>query len=112
MDDDDQVVLAVTGHIVHDGFARFDEIAPAPAEGALLEDRPAVGGNQFAVGVEDDQVEVVPGRLEEDQVLAAIPIQVAGDNISEVAVSNRGFLAVEFGQYPDVAVQGQAGNGI
>ena len=112
VDEDDEVVLAVAGHVGHDGFARFGEIGAAAAEGALLEDLPAVGRDQLVAGVEDDEVEVVPGGFQEDQVLAAIVVQVAGDDVVEVAVLDGRFVAVEFGQVPDLAVERQAGDGV
>ena len=62
VDEDDEIVLAVTGHVGHGGFVRLREISAA-AEGAFLEDLPAVGRHQLVAGVEHNEVKVVPGGL-------------------------------------------------
>ena len=112
MDEDDEVVLAVAGHVGHGGFAGLWEIAAATAEGALFKHLPPIGRNELAVGVEDDEVEVVPGGFEEDQVLATIVVQVPRDHVVEVTVLDGGLIAVELGQVPDLSAQRQAGNGV
>ena len=66
-------------------------------EAALFEDLPAVGGDQFVVGIEDHQVEVIPGGFEEYQVFAAIIVQVARNHIGQPPVFDWGFITVEFG---------------
>ena len=107
-----QVVLAVASHVSHHGLARFGKIRAAAAEGALLEDLPAVGRDQLVPGVEDHQVQVVLRSFKEYQVLAAIVVQVPGDHIRQVPVLDRRFVAVEFGQFPDLPCQRQARDGI
>jgi autotransporter-associated beta strand protein len=50
------------------------------AEGALLEDLPAVGWNQLVRRLEGHQIHVGPGSLQEHQIPTPILIQLAADN--------------------------------
>ena len=109
MDEDDEVVLFIAGHVCDNRLARLGKIAATAAEGAFFEDLPAVGGYQFVVGIEDDEIQIIAGGFKKDQVFAAIVVQVAGDNIIEAAILDRSFIAVQLSEFPDLALQGQIG---
>ena len=85
MHEHDEVVLSVAGHVCDGSFAGFGQITAAAAEGALLEDLPAIGRGQLVVRVENHQVQVIPSGLKEDQVLAAILVEVARNHIIGVS---------------------------
>jgi len=42
VDEDDEIVFAIAGHVRDSSFAWFGQITPAAAEGAFLEDLPAI----------------------------------------------------------------------
>src|ERR1044071_9078660 len=112
VDEDSEIVFAVAGEVGDNGFAGFGKIAATIAEGAFLEDLPAVGRDEFVVGVEDDEVEVVAGCLKKDKIFAAMVVQIAGDDIIEPGVFDGGFVAVKLGQFPDVAAEPEAAGGV
>ena len=45
VDEDDEIVFAITGHVRDSSFAWFGQITAAAAESAFLEDLPAIGGH-------------------------------------------------------------------
>ena len=112
MDEDDEVVLAVAGYIGNERLARFGGVAAAVAEGALLEDLPAVRGRELRRLVEGHDVEVVLRGFEEDEILAAVLVQVAGDDISEPTVLDGRLVAVQLSHVPDLAAEGQPRGGV
>src|SRR6185369_2639224 len=70
VDDDDQVILSVAGHIDDDCFAWFWGIPAAASEGALLEDLPPAGGHEAMRRFESDEIKIAFGGFEENQVFA------------------------------------------
>ena len=57
------------------------------------------------VGVEDYQIEVIAGRLQKHEVFSTVVVEVAGNNVIEVAVFNRALVTVQFDQFPHLAGQ-------
>ena len=58
MDNDDQIVLLVAGDIDDQRFARFGLIATPAAKSSFFEDLPSGSWNEFAVRIENDEVEM------------------------------------------------------
>ena len=112
MDEDDEVVFVVARNIGNHGFARFRKIAATAAEGAFFEDLPAIGGDEFVMRIEDDEVEVVMRGFKKDEVFAAIAVEVSRNNVVEMGVLDWSFIAVEFGQFPGITGHGKPGDGI
>lgn len=77
MNENDEIVFPLARHVGNEGFTRFSPVAPTVAEGALLEDLPAVRGREFGRLVESHDVEVVLRGFEEDEVFAPVLVQVA-----------------------------------
>ena len=112
MDDDDKVVFAVVGEVGDERFARFREFVAAAAEGAFLENLPTVRGNEIVRFFEGDEVEITLTGFEKDEVFAFVAVEIAGNDIVEVTVLDGSFVAVEFRELPDVAVELEPGDGV
>ena len=107
MNQDDQIVLAVAGHVGNEGLARLHVIVAAGTEGALFKHLPAIARHQLVRRGKTDQIQIVPDRFQKDQVFASVMVQVAGDDIGQMPVGNGRLVAVQFGQFPNLPAQGQ-----
>ena len=112
MDNDDQIVFLVAGDIDDQRFARLGLIAAPATKRSLFEDLPSRGRNEFAVRIKDDEVEIVFGGFEKDQVLASILVQIAGDDIMQLAVFDGSLVAIQFNEVPNIAAQGHPGDSV
>src|SRR5688572_27174426 len=112
MDDNDEVVFAVIREVGDESFARFGKLVAAAAEGALLEDLPTVCGNEVVRLFEGDEVKVALAGFEEDQVFAFVAVEIAGNDVMEITVLDGSFVAVKFGEFPDLAIELEPGDGV
>src|SRR2546430_14153090 len=74
VDHHSQIVFAIAGEIGDDSFTRFGQIAAATAKSALLKYLPAIGRNQFVIGIEEDEIEIIFGGLKKHEIFAAIAV--------------------------------------
>src|ERR1043165_1750918 len=86
VDENDEVVLLVAGDVGDGGFAWLGQGVLGTAKSVLLEDLPAVAGNELAVRVKLDEVEIVLGRFHEDELFVTVAEQVAGDEVVQITV--------------------------
>ena len=76
VDENDEVVLLVAGHVGHGAFARFGQRVLRAAKRVLLEHLPAVAGHQLAVFVERNEIEMVFRRLHKDELFASAAVRI------------------------------------
>ena len=112
MDDHDQIILAITGDISHDGFSRFGKLARATAKTFLLEHLPSVRRHELVLRVKNHQIKIVSGRLEKDEVLATVVRQVAGNDVAEETIFDWRLVTIQCGEFPNVACQREPRDGI
>jgi len=112
VDDDDKVVFAVVREVGDERFARFGKFVAAAAEGAFLEDLPAIRGDEVVRFFEGDEVEIAFAGFEEDEVFAFVTVEIAGNDVVEITILDRSFVAVQFSEFPDVAIELEPGDGV
>src|SRR4051794_54712 len=72
-----QVIAAVACDIDNERFARFGLIAATTPEGPFFKNLPTRRGHQLPIRIKDHDVEIVLCGFEEDEIAAAVLVQVA-----------------------------------